>query len=59
MQYYLYELVDHHSTRPGHDKAYSLSGEKLEKLGWKQPVSFDESLKNVVQWQMDNPQWIE
>ena len=54
-----YELVDHHSTRPGHDKAYGLLGEKLKKLGWKQPLSFDESLKNVVEWQIQHPEWLE
>lgn len=53
-----YEFVDHHSTRPGHDKNYGLSGEKLKKLGWKEPVSFLESLKNVITWQTNNPKWI-
>jgi len=53
-----YEFVDVHKTRPGHDRFYGLSGEKLKKLGWKPPLSFKESLKNVVEWQTDNPQWI-
>lgn len=53
-----YEYVDHHSTRPGHDKHYGLSGEKLKKLGWKSPVSFKESLKNVIKWQQENPNWL-
>ena len=53
-----FELVDHHSTRPGHDMAYSLSGEKLKKLGWKQPVSTEESLKSVIDWQTEHPEWI-
>ena len=29
-----YKLVDFHSSRPGHDLRYSLSGEKMKKLGW-------------------------
>ena len=53
-----YEFVDHHTTRPGHDKNYGLSGEKLKKLGWKEPVLFDESLKNVINWQKENEQWL-
>lgn len=53
-----YELVDHHTTRPGHDKHYSLDGEKLKLLGWKMPLSFDESMKNVVDWQSENNEWI-
>lgn len=53
-----YEYVDHHSTRPGHDRHYSLSGEKLKNLGWKQPHSFKESLKNTVEWQAKHNEWI-
>lgn len=53
-----YEYVDHHSTRPGHDRHYGLSGEKLKKLGWKQPHSFKESLKNTIEWQSLNNEWI-
>lgn len=53
-----YEFVDHHSTRPGHDRFYGLSGEKLQKLGWTPPVSFEESLANVINWQTDNKEWI-
>lgn len=54
-----YELVDHHTTRPGHDKHYGLSRRKLERLGWKPPLSFEESLKNTIEWQMKNGRWIE
>lgn len=53
-----YEVVDHHSSRPGHDPHYGLDGTKLKKLGWTPPVSFKESLKNVVEWQQENPEWI-
>ena len=32
-----YEMLDFHSSRPGHDLRYSLSGEKMKnKLGFKQ-----------------------
>lgn len=54
-----YDFVDVHATRPGHDRFYGLSGEKLKKLGWTPPVSFKESLKNVIEWQANNPQWLE
>lgn len=53
-----YEYVDHHSTRPGHDRHYSLSGEKLKSLGWEQPVSFRESLKNTIEFQAEHNEWI-
>lgn len=53
-----YKIVDFHTTRPGHDKHYGLNDEKLKKLGWKSPVSFEESLKNTITWQQEHPEWI-
>lgn len=53
-----YELVSFHSTRPGHDPHYGLNMEKLKKAGWKQPINFEDSLKNVIDWQTQNPEWI-
>lgn len=53
-----YEFVDHHTTRPGHDRHYSLDGTKLKELGWKQPLSFKESLLNTIKWQQENSEWI-
>lgn len=53
-----YEFQDSATTRPGHDKFYGLSGEKLKKLGWTPPVSFDESLTNVINWQKTHEEWI-
>jgi len=43
-----YEMVDFHSSRSGHDLRYALSGEKLERLGWKPTQDFYEKLKNTV-----------
>ena len=54
-----YELVDVHSTRPGHDPHYGLNADKIKKLGWTAPLTFEESLKNTIQWQTENPKWIE
>lgn len=45
-----YELVEFHHTRPGHDRRYGLDGSKLIKAGWTQPVNFEESLKNTIEW---------
>lgn len=53
-----YQLVDFHSTRPGHDKHYGLDGARLRELGWKAPVDFEEGLKSTIQWQQDNPEWL-
>ena len=53
-----YEVVNVHSLRPGHDRHYALDMTKLHELGWKSPISFEESLKNTIKWQMENPNWI-
>ncbi len=53
-----YEIIDSHSARPGHDPHYGLDGTKMEKLGWKAPVSFENSLKNVITWQQEHDEWI-
>lgn len=53
-----YKLDDFHSKQPGHDLHYGLDGEKLEKLGWNPPVNFTESMKNTIEWQQRNKEWI-
>lgn len=54
-----YKLENFHQQRPGHDPHYGLNDDKLKKLGWKPPVSFEESLSNTIKWQMENKEWIE
>src|SRR3990170_4962060 len=53
-----YKIVKFHSTRAGHDLHYRLDNSKLKALGWVLPVPFEESLKNVITWQLEHPEWI-
>ena len=53
-----YELVSFHEINPGHDLHYGLDGELLAKMGWKAPMSFEDSLKNTIEWQKENPEWL-
>lgn len=53
-----YKIVDFHKTRPGHDKHYGLNDDKIKSLGWKSPVSFEDSLANTIKWQTEHPDWI-
>lgn len=53
-----YKLVDSHTARPGHDPHYGLDSTKLYSLGWKPPLSFEESLKNTIDYQTAHPEWI-
>jgi dTDP-glucose 4,6-dehydratase len=54
-----YEFEDFKVTRPGHDRHYGLDGAKLFSLGWKSPVSFEDSMRNTVNWVRDHPEWLE
>lgn len=53
-----YELVDFHSSRPGHDLRYALDGSKLADMGWIPAVNFEESLQRTVEWTVNHPQWL-
>lgn len=53
-----YELVYFHDSNPGHDLHYGLNGAKLASLGWKSPQTFEESMKNTIEWQQRNAEWI-
>jgi dTDP-glucose 4,6-dehydratase len=53
-----YELVDFHSSRPGHDLRYALSGEKLQAMGWSSPIPVIDSLHETVQWYLDHPEYL-
>ena len=45
-----YEMVDFHSSRPGHDLRYALDGSKMKELGWAPPMSFEKSIETTVNW---------
>lgn len=51
-------LVDFHSSRPGHDLRYGLDGSKLAALGWSPPVPLAESLEKTVKWTLWHPEWV-
>jgi dTDP-glucose 4,6-dehydratase len=53
-----YEIVDFHSSRPGHDLRYALDGTKMRKMGWETPMTIKESLKSTVEWTIKNRQWL-
>jgi dTDP-glucose 4,6-dehydratase len=55
----IYELVDFHSSRPGHDLRYALSGEYMKELGWEPKFTLEERIKEVVDWSLNNKEWIE
>ena len=52
-------MVDAHSSRPGHDLRYSISGEKMRSLGWSPKIKLPSRIEQLVKWSLDNPSWIE
>jgi dTDP-glucose 4,6-dehydratase len=53
-------LIEHVTDRPGHDRRYSLSSDKLRsETGWEAKVRFDEGLARTVDWYRDNEAWWE
>jgi dTDP-glucose 4,6-dehydratase len=51
-------LIEHVRDRPGHDRRYSLSSEKLRsELGWEARTRFEDGLRRTVDWYRDNEWW--
>ena len=50
-------LIEYVEDRPGHDRRYSLSAARLEALGWKAAVGFDEGIERTVHWYRENEEW--
>lgn len=53
-----YEMVDFHSSRPGHDLRYALDGTKLAETGFVLPVDFENSLRKTVEWTLNRRDWL-
>ena len=52
-----YEMVDFHSSRPGHDLRYALDGSKMKEMGW-EPKPVRERLIETVNWTLKNDRWL-
>ena len=50
-------LIEFVEDRPGHDLRYSLNSTKIsEQLEWKVKTSFEDGLRNTVEWYLNNPE---
>ena len=54
----IYELIDNHSSRPGHDLRYSLSPNLLKSLGWEPKIILSKRIEEVVDWSLKNKRWL-
>ena len=53
----IYEMVDFHSQRPGHDLRYALDGSKMKEMGW-EPHSAYDRLESTIKWTLNNSHWL-
>ena len=52
-------LMTRVTDRPGHDRRYAITTEKLHKeTGWIARMDFEEGLQATVDWYRANPEWI-
>jgi dTDP-glucose 4,6-dehydratase len=51
--------IEHVTDRPGHDRRYSLSSQKVRDLGWSPQTRFDNGLEQTVSWYRENTWWWE
>ena len=53
------DLIEYVKDRPGHDRRYALSTEKIQgELGWTPTVGLEEGLKRTVDWYRAHPDWM-
>ncbi len=51
-------LIKYVKDRPGHDRRYAMNSAKIEKeLGWRRQYSFEEALRETVNWYVENQKW--
>ncbi len=54
------ELITYVTDRPGHDRRYAIDATRLrEELAWRPRHSFEDGLRQTVQWYLDNTAWCE
>ena len=53
-------LITFVTDRPGHDLRYAIDSTKVEKeLGWDRTYTFEEGIKETIDWYVNNQKWIE
>lgn len=54
------DMVEFVTDRPGHDMRYDIDSSFIQKaLGWKQSVTFEEGIKQTVEWYKAHQPWLE
>ncbi len=52
-------LIEYVKDRPGHDRRYAITSEKLmQATGWAPRMEFEQGLAETVDWYRSNPGWV-
>ena len=53
------DLITYVADRPGHDRRYAIDSTKAEKdLGWELTYTFEDGIKETIDWYLNNKEWI-
>ena len=53
-------LIKYVKDRPGHDRRYAIDNTKITtELGWEPAYTFEQGMKETIQWYLENIKWIE
>ncbi|GMR70971.1 dTDP-glucose 4,6-dehydratase [Aerococcus viridans] len=54
------DLIKYVKDRPGHDRRYAIDNTKITtELGWEPAYTFEQGMKETIQWYLENTKWIE
>ena len=54
------DLIKYVKDRPGHDRRYAIDNTKItSELGWEPAYTFDQGIKETIEWYLKSPKWIE
>jgi dTDP-glucose 4,6-dehydratase len=52
-------LLSYVKDRPGHDRRYALSCQKMEaEVGWKPEIALSDGLRQTIAWYKANGEWL-
>ena len=52
-------MIEYVKDRPGHDRRYAIDNSKItNELGWKPSKTFEEGIKDTINWYLENQDWI-
>ncbi len=51
------QLIERVVDRPGHDRRYAVSAQRLRALGWRPTLALNEGLRDTVHWYREHPEW--